>query len=171
MTNNIFLLGYMGSGKTTIGKKLANDLQMDFVDLDDFIESNEDMSIADIFSSVGENEFRNIESKYLKQLLQEKTNTLFALGGGTPCFLDNMKLIKDNGLSIYLKVSATELQQRLQNDIKKRPLIQDLEDEEYMEFIQQQMGQRENFYLQADIISVDGDIDKIKASIKNDEAL
>ncbi len=165
MTNNIFLIGYMASGKSTIGKNLARDLQMNFVDLDQFIESEENMTITELFSSVGENEFRIIENKYLNKLLQEKTNSIIALGGGTPCFYDNMKLVKANGKSIYLKVSATELQRRLQNDSSKRPLIQDLNDEEYMEFIQQQIGQRESFYLQADIISVDGDIDKIKASI------
>lgn len=165
MTNNIFLLGYMASGKTTIGKALAKDLQMNFIDLDEFIETKENKSVAQIFDSLGESEFRVLENKYLNELLTF-SNTIFALGGGTPCFYDNIKLINANGLSIYLKVSAIELQQRLQNDSSKRPLIHNLKDEEYMEFIQQQIGQRESFYLQADIISVDGDIDKIKASIK-----
>ena len=145
---NIFLLGYMGSGKSTMGKELAMALHKDFIDLDRVIEIGEKTTIADIFELKGEEYFRKIERIYLLQIARND-NSIIALGGGTPCYFDNMDIINANGLSVYLKVPAFILQQRLQDEKSLRPLINGMDEFELYEFIQQQIGERERYYLKA----------------------
>lgn len=154
----IILMGYMGSGKSTVGKNLSNVLGFDFIDLDAYIEQKENQAIADIFKSRGEIYFRKKESFYLNEVL-EKRNVVISLGGGTPCYGANMHhiLTNENSKSIYLKLSIPNLVVRLNNETSKRPLISHLStDEELVEFIGKHLFERSPFYNQAGLtISAD----------------
>lgn len=154
----IFLIGYMGSGKSTVGKKLASVLNFEYVDLDFFIENKEGKSVSELFSSKGEIYFRKVESRYLKELLS-KENTIVSLGGGTPCYGNNMQIISEanDSKSIYLKASIPNLVERVFGERKKRPLIAHLENkEELIEFIGKHLFERSYYYQKADVtISVD----------------
>ena len=144
----IYLIGYMGSGKTTSGKKLAKMLKYDFLDMDKSIEKRKGMTIDEIFEKEGELKFREYESEYLKECSQLK-DTVISTGGGTPCFNDNMELIKYSGISIYLRLPVKTLHLRLLNSKKNRPLINDLSEKELFNYIQKQIREREPYYLQA----------------------
>lgn len=154
---NIILLGYMTSGKSIIGQKLSQILKKPFQDLDDYIEIKENMSISDIFKTRGEIYFRKIETKHLASFLQQK-GVIMSLGGGTPCYGDNMALIKQqpDTLSIYLNVSVAELGSRLFFNKNNRPLVSHLVDQnDVTEFVGKHIFERLNFYNQADI-SING---------------
>src|SRR5690606_34726901 len=116
---SIYIVGYMGSGKTTFGKRLAAKLNMAFVDLDNLIEVTEGKTINEIFELKGESYFREKE----KEILQTTVfvNTVVATGGGTPCFFDNMSWMNTNGKTIYLKMTAQALESRLKFDKNNRP--------------------------------------------------
>lgn len=146
----IILLGYMGSGKSTVAKALASALQLPFTDLDDYIIEKEKQSIKEIFKTKGEIYFRKQESKYLKEILENQTDSLLALGGGTPCYSDNMELIKNKALSIYLKGSIETIFYRLRSEKQQRPLIASLSDEQLTEFIAKHLFERRYYYEQAD---------------------
>ncbi|MCB9081603.1 MAG: shikimate kinase [Lewinellaceae bacterium] len=147
----IYLLGYMGSGKSHTGKRLANLLTFSFVDLDDLIEKEADQSIASYFAALGEESFRQLERKVL--LTTDQLNrTIIACGGGTPCFLQNMEWINTHGLSIYLKTAPALLASRLLPGKAKRPLIAQIPDEALPAFIEAQLAIREHFYEQAAVI-------------------
>lgn len=149
----IVLLGYMGSGKSTVGRQLAKDLNLKFNDLDSLIETHEKASIPEIFNSKGELYFRKLESQVLANTLAEKNNIVLALGGGTPCYANNLELLqKDNVTSIYLKLTVTELVARLFREKNNRPLIKDIEDEQMAEFIGKHLFERQLFYNQADVV-------------------
>ncbi len=145
---NVFLVGYMGVGKTTIGKKLAKKLVMEFIDLDGFIGLNEGVTVQRLIEEKGEPDFREIERKYLKEL-SKKDNLLISTGGGTPCFFDNMETINRNGTSIYLKMDEKSLVNRLVNHTESRPLIAGKNKEELAEFVNQHLKKRTPFYEQA----------------------
>lgn len=145
----IILLGYMGSGKSTVARELAAVLGLPFTDLDDYIIEKEHMSIKDIFKSKGEIYFRLQESKYLKELLADQNDMVLALGGGTPCYANNMELIKKEALAFYLKGSITTLCQRLRSEKQQRPLIASLNDEQLTEFVAKHLFERRSFYEQA----------------------
>ncbi|MDP5158019.1 MAG: AAA family ATPase [Flaviramulus sp.] len=150
----IVLIGYMASGKSSIGKILAKKLSCEFVDLDDFIENEEKASVTDIFKSKGEIYFRKQETRYLKQLLQAESNIILSVGGGTPCFGENMKLIleNENVKSIYLKASIPKLVKRLFDKKSKRPLISHIETKEALtEFVGKHLFERVYFYNQSEI--------------------
>lgn len=156
----IVLIGYMASGKTSIGKKLAEKLDYSFLDLDDFIEEKENMSVSDIFKARGEIYFRKQEANHLKVILTSKTNTILAVGGGTPCYSGNMDVILSakNVECIYLKASLSTLSNKLILKKAKRPLIAHIETiEEMTEFIGKHLFERMQYYNQA----------KIKVSIDN----
>jgi shikimate kinase len=144
----IILLGYMGSGKTTIGIQLARKLFLNFTDLDDFIEEKEQQSIKEIFKQKGEIYFRKIEHKYLKQFINENESYVLSLGGGTPCYAGNLDLIlKDKkSLSFYLRGSIPTLFKRLSENKFKRPLISDLSDDQLTEYIAKHLFERSLFY-------------------------
>jgi len=144
----IYLLGFMASGKTSLGKRLASQLKLNFLDLDSFIEQNEKQTIAEIFSQKGETTFREIEQITLKQTLNFE-NIIISTGGGTPCFFDNINFINANGLSIYLKISAKMLASRLKQSRTKRPLISNKTDTELDLFVEQILATRELFYAKA----------------------
>jgi len=147
MRMKIFLLGYMGSGKTTVGKKLAALLDSSFIDLDDMIESETDHSVVEWFQQ-GEPRFREVESLVLRQTADFK-NAVVSTGGGTPCFHDNMAWMKEQGLTIYLKLAAGSLFHRLAASKKERPLLEGKSDVELMEYITESLKEREYFYSQA----------------------
>ncbi len=144
----IFLTGYMGSGKSSAGKTLATQLGYEFIDLDKFVEKEYKMTIPEIFSSKGEKEFRAMEHNALKKVI-EKDNTVVACGGGTPCYYNNMELMNNNGTTVYLKMSADSLVNRLMNAKEKRPLILNKDEKQLREFVNRQLEKREDTYHQA----------------------
>lgn len=155
----IILMGYMGSGKSTVGLQLAKIIDYIFVDLDAYIEAKENTSIPELFKSKGEIYFRNIETKYLKALLDSNEPSVIALGGGTPCYGTNLELILDANdvKSVYLKLSILSLVKRLELEKNKRPLISHLKTQEDLtEFIGKHLFERSPYYSQAnEIINID----------------
>ncbi len=144
----IYLIGFMGCGKSYLGKQVAQTLNYSFVDLDELIEENEQKNIAEIFAQEGETHFRYLEQKYLAQTVSRK-NCVVATGGGTPCFFDNMDVINKNGVSVYLFASTKILLERLQNDKEKRPKISSLGQNELESYIKRLLDQRSVFYEKA----------------------
>jgi len=143
----IFLIGYMASGKTTIGKKLAKHMNIEFIDLDSHIESSEKSTITEIFDSGGEALFRGLEMKYLKEIISlKKDNYLVSTGGGTPCFYENMALMKATGTTVYLEMDAKSIVFRLMNAKGNRPIVSKIGEEELLEFVIQQMEERKYYY-------------------------
>lgn len=146
----IFLIGFMGSGKSVSGKKLASSLGLSFADLDTLIEQNYKMTIPGIFSQFDESVFRKLETKVLNEFV-EGDDFVLSCGGGTPCFNNNMELIKKSGISIYIKLSPKALADRLIKSKTKRPLIQNIEPEQLVRKIEEMLLLREKFYSQSDI--------------------
>ena len=154
----IFLIGFMGSGKTHWGRVWAKENQLDFYDLDELIEKEEGRSVAAIFEENGENYFRDKETTVLKSLAK-KENFLLACGGGAPCFNNNMQWMNDNGTTVYLSASPQYLFEKVIVEKDKRPLIKNLNEEELLSFIQQKLKEREPVYRQAKIILQVSDLD------------
>jgi len=147
----VFLVGFMGSGKTTIGKKLANYLKYDFIDLDKLIETKVGMSIVQYFELHGESAFRDLEREVL-QKTDFPENVIVATGGGAPCFGDNMSWMNGNGLVAYLSLSPKALANRLENSKTDRPLIRNLKGDELEGFISAKLAEREPFYSQSKFV-------------------
>lgn len=149
----VVLMGYMGSGKSTIGKELATVLSYSFLDLDDYISDKENTTIPELFKAKGEIYFRKKETEYLNEVINDSENLVLALGGGTPCYGDNMSLLL-SGLNVklfYLKLSISNLEKRLFNEREKRPLISHLNTEEaLLEFIGKHIFERVQYYNQAE---------------------
>ena len=160
----------MGSGKSVIGKKLSEVLNYNYLDLDEYIQLKESKTIRDIFEGKGEIYFRKIESTYLKEIIEDTYNTVISLGGGTPCYGENMSIIKtaDNASSIYLKTSISVLSERLFSEKDHRPLISHIQNkDELIEFIGKHMFERSPYYTQSDF-TIDTDqksIDEVIESI------
>ncbi|MFV8224715.1 shikimate kinase [Christiangramia aquimixticola] len=151
----IFLLGYMGSGKSFIGNQLAESLGCEFLDLDNEIEKQCDMKISEIFTRKGEVFFRKAERKMLEKLLKFDSPAVVALGGGTPCYGNNMEMIKaeEDVASVYLKLNIENLKGRLLKEKDSRPMISHLETEELLEeFIRKHLFERGFYYNQSDYI-------------------
>jgi shikimate kinase len=144
----IFLIGYMGSGKSTCGKKLAALLGYEFLDHDLLIENAVGKSVYDIFQEDGEEHFREMEHHMLISLMN-KDNIVVSTGGGTPCHYNNMQLMNENGLTIYLKMSANTLVNRLRNAKTERPIIKGKSAEDLYNFIVTHLENREPFYSEA----------------------
>ena len=157
---NIILLGYMGSGKTTVGQAIASHMSWRHVDLDNFIESQKKLTISQIIESKGILFFRKLEQMCLLELLEGAQQTIISLGGGTPCYYDNMKLIVDapHTQSIYLRANVPFLTDRLFPEKDHRPLIAATTSKENLaEFIGKHLLERSAFYNQADVtIDVQG---------------
>ncbi len=153
----IILLGYMGSGKSTVGKKLAELLNFKFMDLDAYIEERESLSIPDIFESKGEIYFRKKEHAYLKEVLAASERVVLATGGGTPCYGNNLATMLETSKNVfYLRVSLNGLLARLKTEKEQRPLIKDVPDSELLEFMGKHLFERSFFYNQASkVISCD----------------
>ncbi len=147
----LYLLGYMGSGKTTLGRELSRLTGRPFVDMDTLIENRCGMTINDIFSQYGEDYFRRLETETLHSTAK-LTDTIVALGGGTPCHGDNMDWMLDNGITVFLDASIEKLYQRLLHSRYKRPLIAKLSDSELFTFIQDSLNARLPHYRRASFI-------------------
>lgn len=143
-------MGFMASGKTKTGKKLAKRLEIPFLDLDAVIETEIGQSISAFFEVNGEIAFRELESKCLRQLPVQAA--VVSLGGGTPCFKNNMEYIKEKGRTLYLKKSPELLIGRLREKKAKRPLVASLSDKDLQEYVRKTLIERERYYLQADNI-------------------
>jgi shikimate kinase len=166
----VYLIGYMGSGKSRTGGEVAAKMNWSFTDMDDLFEEKYRISVLDFFEKYDENSFRNIERKLLHETILED-NKIIATGGGTPCFFDNMDFINNNGTSIYLKPGISLLLNRLRIVRKKRPLLKDIKLENLVDYIHQQLAERELFYSQAHFtlegsdISAENVINLIKGNI------
>jgi shikimate kinase len=147
----VFLMGFMGAGKTTFGNALAKELKVPFYDLDWFIERRYKKSISELFAESGEQSFRDIEKDMLHEV-GEMDNVVIACGGSTPLFFDNMDYMLKKGQTLYLKVSNNILFKRLKEAKDTRPLIANKSDEELKEFILSEVERREKGYLRAEFI-------------------
>ncbi|MFM8744852.1 MAG: shikimate kinase [Cytophagales bacterium] len=142
----IFLIGLPGSGKTTLGKQLAERLNIRFVDLDTEIEKSEGESIALIFKRFGEDHFRKAESTQLQKWANLNEDFVMATGGGAPCFFDNMEVMNQSGTTIFLDVPAKEIAKRISGQSVNRPLLLNLSFEELKDKIEFLRSQRKPFY-------------------------
>ncbi len=167
--HSIFLIGFMGSGKTTFGKKLAAKLKMKFVDLDEAIcIRTEYASIKDLVAEKGFDFFRQEESDALKSMLPE--GKVISTGGGTPCYFDNMEWMKSNGTVVFLNVDEGVIYSRLMNtDFEERPLLKNMNEEELKNFIHEKLEERLPFYKQAHIVfdSVNEKMEDLLALLKD----
>lgn len=145
----IFLIGFMGSGKTHWGRIWAAKTKIPFFDLDTRIEKAFKMSITEIFEKKGEEKFRELERYHLRKF-EIKKNFLLACGGGTPCFSDNMDWMKSQGRVFYLKATPETILEQVMHETKKRPIIKNVNPAELLFFIQKKLAEREPFYSQAD---------------------
>lgn len=147
----IFLIGYMASGKSTLGRSLAERMNREFIDLDDRVVERCGLTIPEIFTQHGEDYFRGIEQEVLFDLAGTE-NVVVATGGGTPCHPGNLDWMKKHGTTVYLKWEAEELYRRLTHDKAERPLLSGIPVHQRLEFLRKHLEDREVFYLQADVI-------------------
>ena len=156
----------MGCGKSTFGKRLARQMDFDFIDLDKLFEETYKICISNFFAKYGEEMFRKIEHELLIKTIDNQ-NAVISCGGGTPCYFDNMDLMNAAGLTIYLRLSPPALVNRLENSRKERPLLQKLPGIDLLEKITAHLHQREAFYLKSQM-ELDGlsvDIEEATAKI------
>lgn len=147
----VILVGFMGCGKSTLGKKLANKLNVPFIDSDHEIEGHFQKSIGELFAEHGESHFRELEAEYI-EALDLREDFVLATGGGMPCFGDNMDRLNNTGTTFYLERSPKELAHRLSNAKAQRPLISGMEKEELLEFIENKLQERDEYYKKAKVI-------------------
>lgn len=152
---NIYLIGFMGSGKSTAGKRIASLLRWKFTDIDKLVEKNEGMTIPEIFSSAGEERFRMAEGEALKEV-SHRTRTVVACGGGTPCSEENMMIMKSTGVTVYLRLPVETLVSRLNHSGNRRPLLREARDSELHAMVQELLDKRSSWYEQADLV-IDSD--------------
>ena len=167
--NRIIILGYMGSGKTTIGHALSKELSLPFYDLDWYIESRMRQSVKQLFDSMGEEGFRKIERNMLHEVA-EFENVIVSCGGGTPCFFDNMDYLNRQGDTVYLKATPDVLFRHLKMGKTVRPLLLGKTPEEVRAFIGEQLREREPYYALAKHtldVSLMDNYEKIKISVAN----
>ncbi len=164
----IFLIGFMGSGKSTVGKKLASVLGWSFIDLDEEIEKKEGLKIATIFSEKGETFFRNAESEMLRSVAVRQ-NIVISTGGGTPCLGDNMDFMLKNGITVYLKLRPGQLHKRLKRASAERPLLKSISGDNLYGYIAGKLAEREKWYNRAAIVfeKYGSDISELLLLVKN----
>jgi len=162
----IYLIGYMGCGKTTLGKKLSKHLGLQFIDMDHYIEKRNCKTVPQLFEEFGEEGFRQRERKALEEL-SEFTDIVIATGGGAPCFFDNIDLMNRTGKTIYLNIHPKILAGRLLKSKTERPLIKGKSREELVDFIDKTLRKRNEFYKQANhkITRPDVDLDEVAKMI------
>lgn len=148
----IFLIGFMGSGKTHWGQQLSQKLNIPFFDLDEQIVSHEGKPIADIFASEGEEYFRLLETDVLHIITESHDSFVMACGGGTPCYYNNIEYMNKIGTSVWIDTPVTTLHQRLIREKNKRPLIRDLTNDQLKAYIIKKFSDRRIYYEQADVI-------------------
>ena len=147
----------MGCGKSTLGKKLAKHTGLQFIDMDNYIEERNYKTVPRIFAEEGEAEFRKKEHKALEEL-SEFNDVIIATGGGAPCFFDNMELMNETGITIYLNIAPEILAARLAESKTERPLIKGKTDSELLEYINETLRKRNKFYKKAAFQITDPDI-------------
>ncbi|MBR6319057.1 MAG: shikimate kinase [Prevotella sp.] len=165
----IILIGYMGAGKTTIGKALSKELGLPLYDLDWYISSRRHRNIAQLFEEYGEEGFRKIERNMLHEVA-EFEDVIISCGGGTPCFFDNIDYMNQQGTVVYLKASPEVLGAHLAMSRTERPLLKGKTPDELLEFITTQLAQREPFYSKAAYsfdVSLMDNFEKIQHTISN----
>jgi shikimate kinase len=148
---NIFLIGFMGCGKTYWGKLWSGRSGLPFYDLDDMVEAQKGKTAADIFAEDGEDKFRDFETAALRSFSNIET-AIVACGGGTPCYNDNIAWMNKNGTCIYLRSAPENILIRLMTETEKRPLIKNLQGNELQFYIKEKIKERDFFYEQAEII-------------------
>ena len=144
----IIIIGYMGAGKTTVGRALAKETGMQFYDLDWYIEARMHKTVPQLFAERGEDGFRRVESNMLHEAA-EFEDVIISSGGGTPCFFDNMDYMNAQGDTVYLKASPDVLCAHLKMGKVKRPLLEGKSEEELRSFVASQLEQREPYYMKA----------------------
>lgn len=147
----IFLIGYMGAGKTTVGKELSKQLGLSFIDLDHYIEGRYHKTVGQLFAERGEEAFRDVERRMLREVAMFE-DVLVSTGGGAPCFFDNMEFMNEAGITVYLKVSVEELANRLEVCKTTRPVLKNRSGEALKAFIAESLEKREPFYTKASIV-------------------
>lgn len=146
----IFLIGYMGCGKSTMGRALSALTGVPFIDLDNYIEQRFHLTVKEIFAQRGEGGFRDVERRMLQEVADFE-DVIVACGGGTPCFFDNMEYMNTHGTTVFLNTPIDRLHSRLMRGRHKRPLIADKDDEELMTFIKEALAKRMDHYSKAQI--------------------
>lgn len=159
----IFLIGFMGAGKTHWGKQVANRMGLPFHDLDELIVAQESKSIAEIFNDHGEEYFRLAEKQMLEELVEREDSMIISCGGGTPCFFNNIDFMKRYGIVVWLNTQVEVILQRLLKERMHRPLLKDIKDEDLRNHIIRKLNERRMYYEQADVI-----IDKEDSISMND---
>ncbi|WP_067035161.1 shikimate kinase [Allomuricauda sp. CP2A] len=165
----VVLVGYMASGKSSVGKLLSKELQLKFIDLDEYIEQQQQKSIKTIFSEKGEVYFRKLEHEMLSKVLDENKALILSTGGGTPCYGRNMEtILQKSDDSIYLQLSIPALVERIKGEKEERPLVKNIDDEDLPEFIGKHLFERRPYYAQAKhILECDGkDLETVVTEIK-----
>lgn len=162
----IFLVGFMGCGKSYLAKNLAADLNIDLIDMDKHIERATGQSISEIFTSKGEPWFREQEQLFINELFPKK-HLIVSTGGGTPCFYNNMDLMNEKGITIYLNRSKEKAFAQLVKGKDKRPLIKDFSDEELSLFYDKKLAERQSFYEKANFWIGDREVDEIILLVKS----
>ena len=153
MGTKLFLVGYMGCGKSTLGKKLSKATNYEFVDMDSLIEQREGAAVSEIFHYAGEEYFRRTERALIEELAASEGNMIISTGGGVPTWSDNMEYMNRAGVCVYLRRPAKQIASRLSpHGRQKRPKLRGLNDEELIEFMTVNMAEREPFYSQAKYI-------------------
>jgi shikimate kinase len=168
----IYIIGITGSGKSTIGKELAKKINYDFIDLDKFIESNEKLSIQEIFKLYTEAFFRLLEKKYLEKTF-EMQNVVVSTGGGTPCFYNGIEKMNSNGITIWLNTPLSVIAQRLYENpnLSQRPLIKENTLEGIKTFLEIKLKERKKFYSKASITLNSPDVDTLLKELKKIDGL
>jgi len=164
----IIIVGYMGAGKTTVGKALSKELGIPFYDLDWYIESRRRKTVPQLFAEYGEEGFRNIERNMLHEVA-EFENVIISCGGGTPCFFDNMDYMNQQGQVVYLHCTPEVLHKHLLMGKTERPLLKGKSEEELISFIREQLERREPFYNKARYtldVSLMDNYEKIKITVE-----
>ena len=148
----IFLIGFMGSGKTHWGKQLASQMKIPFFDLDEVISEREGKTVGEIFALSGEEIFRVKEREVLEALIDENASMVLSCGGGTPCFFNNIERMKKYGVVVWLNTHVEILLSRLMKEKATRPLIRNIDDDEMRSYIIRKLNERRMYYEQADVI-------------------
>ena len=167
----VFLIGYMGSGKSVIAKQLSKKLEVKLLDLDEVIEIIAGNKINSIFETKGELYFRKLENNILTEIVNKNENIIVSTGGGTPCYFNNIELINQkDSISIYLQCSVVTLFNRLKKEKSNRPIVKDLSDEDLLEFIAKHLFERSYYYNQAKF-TIKSDDKTVEEIVKDIEIL